>query len=333
MRKQILAVLLALPVLTGIVSAAVVGEPRLARQIVITNEQTTAMALRYGPSLSRLPPDARKFLKLEFTKTPQGPVYLDLYLPAKADALLPLIIWIHGGGWHTSPKARMEFTPGRMVERGYALASIDYRDTKDAISPAQIQDCKAALRWLRAHAREYSLDPERVGVWGISAGGHLSALLGTSGGVKELEGEGGNPEFSSRPQAVCDFCGPTDLFEMAVPETSKTYPLALKLMEELVGGKLEENRPRAEAVNPIRYVDPTDPPFLIMHGDADPLLPLNQSELLYEALKAKGVEVTFGVIKGGNHVFWGADVDQQVDAFFDNHLKSLTRPRPRSAAP
>jgi hypothetical protein len=134
---------------------------------------------------------------------------LDLYLPEKADGPLPLIIWVHGGGWQNGSKDGCPPLRGGYIERGYAVASINYRLSGHAVFPAQIEDCKAAIRWLRAHAKEYGLDAKRFGVWGSSAGGHLVALLGTSGDVKEFD-VGANLDQSSRVQAVCDYYGPTD---------------------------------------------------------------------------------------------------------------------------
>ncbi len=137
---------------------------------------------------------------------------LDLYLPPKADAPTPLVIWIHGGGWEAGNK---DNPPGLgLLKKGYALASINYRLSQEAKFPAQIEDCKAAIRFLRANAKKYNLDPDHFGVWGASAGGHLVALLGTTGGVKELEGDGPNKEESSAVQAVVDWFGPTDMLQM-----------------------------------------------------------------------------------------------------------------------
>jgi acetyl esterase/lipase len=295
---------------------------RPAPRLTLGCERDLVAAKHLIPSLAHLPPDARRFRKLEFTRTPQGPLFLDLYLPTNATDRLPLIVWIHGGGFHTSPTARDDYLPGRVVGRGYALASIDYRDSKVAKFPAQIQDCKAAVRWLRAHAEQYGIDPERVGVWGISAGGHLAAFLGLSGGEKGYEGEGGNAEFSSRVRAACDFCGPTDLFQLETPQTTNARVALRQMAEDFVGGKLEDQREVVAKVNPATHVDAADPPMLILHGDADPLVAFEQSELLYQALKAAGVEVTLGVAKGGGHLFVGPEIDRAMDAFFDKHLKA-----------
>ena len=296
------------------------ADPRLASRCeVAALDQKNAQ--QYLLSLPRLPKDARRFNDVEFAHTPQGPVLLDLYLPAKADGPLPLIVWVHGGGWHSKPEYRKS-APGRVVARGYALASISYRDSNDAKFPAQIEDCKAGIRWLRAHAKEYGIDPNRIGVWGSSAGGHLYALLGTSGAVKDLEGSGGNPNVSSRVQAACDFSGPTDFFQIReTAATSNTLSRLRQRTTELLGGTLEQHRDLVVKANPITYAQSDAPPMLIAHGDLDPLVPVEQSELLYEALKALGAEVKLCVVKGGGHSFISPELDRIVDAFFDEHLK------------
>src|SRR5207247_3085072 len=201
------------------------------------------------------------------------------------------------------------------VSYGYAVASISYRLSQEAKFPAQIYDCKAAVRWLRANAKQYSLDPDRIAAWGGSAGGHLVALLGTSGGVKELEGNLGNPGYSSRVMAVVDFFGPTDFFKLSVTSTNKKGD-APGAVERLIGGPLEANRERVQQSNPITFVSKDDPPFLILHGDKDDLVPPAQSMMLYDALKAAGVDAAYHLIKGRAHGYRvGPDVDPIVDAF------------------
>ena len=169
---------------------------------------------------------------------------LDLYLPPKADSPLPLIIWVHGGAWLGGSKAGGG-SALRMLGRGYAVASINYRLSNQAKFPAQIEDCKAAVRFLRANAKKYNLDPDRFGAWGASAGGHLVALLGTTGDVKELEGDGRNKEVSSRVQAVCDWFGPTDLLKMgeqAGPNSKIDHNSANAPEARLIGGPVQENK-------------------------------------------------------------------------------------------
>lgn len=260
---------------------------------------------------------------VEYARPDGRPLRLDLYIPANVKSPRPLVVWIHGGGWQSGSK---EDTPAVMLtDRGYVVASIQYRLSSEAIFPAQIHDCKAALRWLRAHAAEYGIDPARVGVWGPSAGGHLSALLGTSGGVKELEG--GPWEQSSRVQAVCDFCGPTDFLQMdanALPRSPFRHNAPESPESKLIGGHIVKNRDKVARANPITYVSRDDPPFFIVHGDQDTIVPLHQSRLLHEALEGAGVEVELEVIRGGGHFFGGRDTMRRVGDFFDRHLTAKT---------
>lgn len=249
---------------------------------------------------------------------------LDLYLPKMAEAQVdpnrtpPLLIWVHGGAWRAGSKDHCPAV--RFVEQGYAVASINYRLSRHATFPAQIEDCKAAVRWLRANARQHGYDPNRFGVWGSSAGGHLVALLGTTGDVNEFE-VGENKEVSSRVQAVCDFFGPTDFTKMSRLPSTMNHDAPNSPESLLIGGAIQENKDKVQWANPITYVTGDDPPFLIVHGDKDPLVPHNQSELLYDALKNAGVDVTFYTVRGGGHGgFQDPRVDVLVTEFFRQHL-------------
>lgn len=245
---------------------------------------------------------------------------LDLYLPKDRTQAkrLPLLIWIHGGAWLGGNKNNCPAR--RFVRQGYAVASINYRLSQHAIFPAQIEDCKAAIRYLRANAGKYRFDPKRFGVWGSSAGGHLVALLGTAGDVKEFD-KGRNLDVSSRVQAVCDYFGPTDFTKMSSFRTKMDHDSADSPESKLVGGPVQQNKDKCKRANPITYVTKDDPPFLICHGDKDPLVPLNQSQILYEALKKAGVAVKFHTVKGGGHGFRDKQVDKMVEEFFGKHLK------------
>ncbi len=247
---------------------------------------------------------------------------LDLYCPEKVSGSLPVIVWIHTGGWS---KGRKERCPAvALVQDGYAVASIDYRLTSTAPFPAQIEDCKAAVRWLRANASTYHLDPDHIGVWGHSAGGHLAALLGTSGGVRELEGTGDNMSYSSRVQAVCDVAGPSDLVRLYQEASQSRGDKSGKVMYDvaaLVGGSAEKNITTATAASPIHYVSKDDPPFLIIHGENDATIPVTQAESFAAALKAAGVETTLEIANGRGHGAGGPNSQPMIKAFFDKYLK------------
>jgi acetyl esterase/lipase len=201
---------------------------------------------------------------------------LDLYVPESPEPL-PVILWIHGGGWQAGSKDGCPPLREGYAEKGYAVASIGYRLSGDAVFPAQIEDCKAGIRWLRAHAKEYNLDPDRFGVWGSSAGGHLVALLGTSGDVSEFDA-GAHLDQSSRAQAVSDYYGPTDFKVFVTTSRYERHAAADAPEAKLIGGAVLDNPEKVKRANPITYVSKDDPPFLIVHGDEDGTVPHNQSE-------------------------------------------------------
>ncbi len=250
---------------------------------------------------------------------------LDLFLPEGAGSPVPLVIWVHGGGWQAGSRKNCPLLRQGYLERGYAVASIGYRLTGDAIFPAQIEDCKAAIRWLRARAAEYRLDPEHFGVAGSSAGGHLVALLGTSGGEEAFD-VGENADASSEVQAVVDYFGPTDLAVFAETPGYESHARENAPEGKLLGGAVADRPEQARAANPITYVDGEDPPFLIIHGSADPTVPLNQSQLLHEALVAAEVPSHFITVKGGGHGkgFPSSALSETAADFFDRHLRGQT---------
>ena len=271
-----------------------------------------------------MPAGVKAVRDLAYAHVGEKALLLDLYVPEEgAEEALPVVVWVHGGGWRGGSKENARGAV--LVGRGYAVASINYRLSQEAAFPAQIHDCKAAIRWLRAHAEEYDLDSDRIGVWGSSAGGHLVALLGTSGDVAALEGELGNADYSSRVQAVCDWFGPADLIGMTSTNPSgrgATSRGGRGAVEGLLGGSIEEKRELAILASPVTHVSEDDPPFLIMHGDQDPVVPLSQSEVLQGALTDAGVESTLEVIKGAGHGFGGGEHFETVGRFFDMHLKA-----------
>ncbi len=274
-----------------------------------------------------LPEGVKAFRDVAYVENGHARQKLDLYVPEQATNALPLIIWVHGGGWQNGSKDGCPPLRQGFVQRGYAVASLGYRLSGDAIFPAQIEDCKAGIRWLRAQAKEYGIDPGRFGVWGSSAGGHLVALLGTSGDEKPFD-VGPNLNVSSRVQAVCDYYGPTDLTQMdarAAPGARLKHNAPDSPEARLIGGPVQENTEKAARANPITYVSTNAlPPFLIVHGDADPVVAHHQSELLFDALKNAGGNVWLHTIKGAGHGqgFGGKEIGERVSAFFDRWLKS-----------
>jgi acetyl esterase/lipase len=259
---------------------------------------------------------------------------LDLYLPEQATGPLPLVVWIHGGAWQNGSKepCRALF----LSTHGFAVASINYRLIDAGPFPIQIEDCRAAIRWLRANAAKYRIDPDRIGAWGGSAGGHLVALLGTAADEKAWDDVGGNPDVSARVQAVCDFFGHTDFNDLIEGNRDRFFPPEGPIAR-LLGGPPRSKLDVARAASAVAHVSKDDPPFLIVHGDDDQVVPLRQSQRLADRLKDAGVDVTLLVVKNGKHGLWGPDaepssqaINDRVASFFEQHLKN---DRAKSADP
>ncbi len=293
-------------------------------------------AILPASQLIRAQTNAQVIRNIEYARAGEKSLLLDLYLPAEGASKLPVIVWVHGGGWATGDKGDAG-PAARMTAKGYAVASINYRLSWEARFPAQIEDCKAAIRWLRANASRYNLDAGRIGVWGSSAGGHLAALLGTSGDVRELEGGLGNNDQSSRVQAVIDWYGPADFLKMqseslacsVIDHDSPVSPETL-----LLGCPIQLCQDRSRRASPVTYATADDPPFLIMHGTEDCLVPPLQSRDMADALKAVGVETTLTFIQGAGHggdEFEQAENRKLVDDFFDKHLSVSSVPKITSA--
>lgn len=301
------------------------------RDGVVTTDEANAFARRIrdrrGPmSQARLPDDVEEIRDVVFGTGGGRPLKLNIIRPKNPPKTpMPVVVWVHGGAWRAGSKEGRRTLP--LAQRGYFTMSIEYRLSQEARFPAQIEDCKCAIRWLRAHAKQYNIDPKRIGVWGSSAGGHLVALLGTSGGVKELEGKGGWQSHSSRVQAVCDFFGPTDFTRMSEGDSHMDHDAPNSPESQLIGGPVQQNKEACRKADPITYLTPDDPPFLVVHGEEDRTVPINQSELLHEALKKAGVDVTFVRVKGGGHGFRGNTdptpqrIQELVVQFFDKQLK------------
>lgn len=282
------------------------------------------------------------------------PLHVDIYLPeAHAKKIgntpgqevksetdlprLPVVVWLHGGAWRVGSK---DFCPAaRFATRGYAVVSVQYRFSQQAVFPAQIHDCKGAIRWIRANAGVYGFDPDRIGVWGVSAGAHLALLLGVTDGSAPHEGDvGGNLEHSSRVAAVLNWFGPTDLRAINVIGRDNAGNAVAKLL----GGSGEKTAALAELASPLLFVGPGDAPLMTKHGDLDVLVPIAQSEQLHEAYRQAGLEERLVVIKGGGHGFPPHPDEAKMTpethlgaalVFFDKHLKAVASAQaPKPAA-
>lgn len=250
---------------------------------------------------------------------------LDVYSPKKPNGdQLPVIVNIHGGAFSMGHKGWGTEDILPLVASGdYVGVSINYRLSGEAIWPAQIHDCKAAIRWVRANAKKYHINPNRIGAIGASAGGHLVAMLGLTTGDKDLEGEvGPHKDVSSQVQCVVDQYGPTDFITLSEDQSSMNHTNADSPEGRLIGGDVKTNPDKAKNASPMTYVSKTAPPFLIIHGDKDPLIPHIQSERFYDALKQLKVEAYFVTVTGGGHGgFRNPEVHQRIRQFLDKHLR------------
>ncbi|MFF4449805.1 alpha/beta hydrolase fold domain-containing protein [Streptomyces sp. NPDC001502] len=279
----------------------------------------------------------RHFDGVTYATTPgYRPRLLDVHVPA-SDGPVPAVVWIHGGGWldgdrrHPPPTVPVDLLHGSVLRAGLALVSIDYRHSLEAPFPAQLHDVKAAIRYVRRFADTLGIDPERIGVWGESAGGHLAALAGLTrpdGPAGEaLEGSVGVRDGHTAVRAVVDWYGVSELASLlprplppAPPGDAFPDPLTA-----LLGGTPEERPELARTASPVTYAEgATPPPFLLIHGTADKLVPYSQSEVLAEALRSAGGEATLQPVEGADHIFLGVpDVTPIITgsvAFLARHL-------------
>ncbi len=279
------------------------------------------------PKLDELPYWVKRDLKYLGGENPRQT--LDLFIPNKRmeGEILPLVVWIHGGGWRSGDK-KSGHAPNRipaLVSTGrYLGATIGYRLSDEAKWPAQIHDCKAAIRWLRARSEKFGIHPDKIAVWGTSAGGHLASMLGTSGGLSELEGElGKHTRKSSRVQAVVNAYGPSALLQMDDHPSKIIHNAPYSPESKLIGAPIQKAKAKALQASPITHVSPDDPPFLHFHGTHDQLVPFHQSEILHEALLTKEVSSSLITIQGGGHRLDASYTLKYVLPFLDFHFYDL----------
>lgn len=244
---------------------------------------------------------------------------LNLARPQDLSAKAPAVMCIHGGGFRAGKRERWDKLCRQLAERGYVAATVTYRLAPKYQFPAAVHDVKAGVRWLRANAKKYSIDPNRIGVIGDSAGGHLVQFLGVTGGVARFEGEGGNADQSSRVSCVVNYYGPSDF--------TKSYGKSVDAAEVLplwLGGDLTTHRQRHIQASPLYWVTPESAPTLLIHGTKDPYVAHEQAEWIHDRLKAATVEVELLSLEGAGHGFRGEHATQAESAmfeFFAKHLK------------
>jgi acetyl esterase/lipase len=271
-----------------------------------------ALAVGTNPALKEL-----TFATVEGTE-----LKLDLMMPKAGEAPAGLIVWVHGGAWRGGSRKGCDLKA--MVERGWAVASLDYRLSTVARFPAQIYDIKAAIRFLRAHAKDYGYSPTRFVVAGSSAGGHLAALVGVTNGDASLEGaEGDFPHESSKVQAMVVMYGASNLTTILKQSTPHGLEMRKPALDLLLGGQPEAVPELARQASPVFQVDPSDPPLLLMHGDQDPQMPINQAHELQGAYEKLNLPVVFKVMHGSGHggpAFTEPASLTLIDQFLREHL-------------
>jgi acetyl esterase/lipase len=227
---------------------------------------------------------------------------LDLYLPSGVSNP-SLLVWVHGGAWRSGSKASV---PKFFVENGIAVASLDFRQSTEAKFPANVHDIKAAIRFLRAKASEYGYRTDRIGIAGSSSGGHLAALVGVSNKSSDLEGRVGNYlKESSEVHAIIDYFGASNLSSILSQSTPHGLNVRKPALDLLLGGQPDQVPELARLASPVFHIDKSDPPLLIIHGDQDPQMPINQSHELEGQYRKLDLDVHFEVIHGAAH---GGDV-------------------------
>jgi len=263
---------------------------------------------------------------IEYGSGDSIPLKLDMYIPEMPIASpMPAVVFIHGGGWKSGDKY-----PSRiniMATHGFLGLSINYRLSGIALFPAAVEDAKCAVRWLRANAEKYNVDPKRIGVWGGSAGGHLAMMVGTTDETAGLEGNGGWKGISSRVQAICSYWGPGDFVSWFEDVDAKRNITA---EFEFLGGTIMEIPDIYRLASPVTHVTIDDPPLLMVHGNLDPVVPYSQSETMYKAYTQAELDVTLVKVTGAGHGLKQVtenpvspsrkEVDQMVVDFFVMHL-------------
>lgn len=253
----------------------------------------------------------KEYKNISYKKLAAHDLYLDIFVPDEKNP--PLVMWVHGGGWKELNRTWNLAMP--MLEKGYAVATVDYRYCDEEKFPAQMMDLKTALLFLRNHAAEYGYDGGKIAVSGDSAGAHLGTLLGVSAGNKEWEGIEGDYSV----QAVVDMCGPTDLTMTFQGKEGELDEASVEFLG--VAGNCKEDLACAAKASPVNYISGKEPPFLILHGSEDPIMSPKHSILLRNVLEKAGVPVMMYLVPGALHAFGGKLVTDIISEFLDYYLK------------
>ena len=260
-------------------------------------------------------------IDIEYARAGDTSLKLDLHLPQNANA--PLIVYVHGGAWQAGSKS--DVPVDALLEHGFAIASVDYRLSTEAPFPAQVHDIKAAIRFLRAKASLFKISTDRIGIIGSSAGGHLAALTGVSNGVKALEGTVGDfLDQSSNVQCIISLYGASNLQSILSQSTEFGLRMRVPALQLLLGGTPDEKPELARLASPVAHLDQDDPPLLLIHGDADPQMPPEQSRELNKAYIAHGISVQLLELPGSKHggpEFYDKERTGIMAAFLRKHLQ------------
>lgn len=306
----------------------VLGEIVMSVQNIIRGFTATLLLVSLSSQAQQSSDDAgssstlTKTSDISYAMAADRDLHLDLYMP-DGIANPPLIVYVHGGAWRGGSKAEPPIAP--LVADGYAMASLDFHLSGEAMFPAQIHDIKAAIRFLRGNAERYGYDATKVGILGSSSGGHLVALMGVSNGHESLEGTLGDYlEESSDVQAVVSYYGASNLTSILNQSTPLGLRVRIPALDLLIGGQPEDVNEMAKLASPVFHVDANSAPLLMLHGDQDPQMPINQSHELHNAYKQNNLFVQFEVVHGAAHggaVFYDANSNALVKSFLDQQLR------------
>ncbi len=292
----------------------------MKRTVILASLALTVVALLLLVAAQRSNSEIAIERDLTYGKGADVELKLDLAMPKLGDGPFPAVVFLHGEGWRAGNRQQMNHFIEGMARLGYVSITVEYRLVPTARFPAQVEDCKAAVRWLRANAKKYRVRSDRIGVVGFSAGGYLASMLGVTAKEDGFEGVGGNPEQSSRVQAAVSFFGPTDF-------SSRDWPKDLEeeVIAPFLGGSFAHKSDLYKRASPINYVTVDAPPFLFLHGTDDKLVPIDQSRRLSEKLKQIGVPAQMVVLEGEGHGFTDANNQKSMQQMLDFLGEQLKR--------